>query len=40
MNNKINIAQIGVGYWGLNLLRNLVETKAALELLNNYLKSC
>lgn len=24
MNNKINIAQIGVGYWGPNLLRNLV----------------
>jgi len=24
MNNKINIAQIGVGYWGPNLLRNFV----------------
>ena len=24
MNSKINIAQIGVGYWGPNLLRNLV----------------
>jgi len=28
MNNKINIAQIGVGYWGPNLLRNLVANKS------------
>lgn len=26
-NNKVNIAQIGVGYWGPNLLRNLVTNK-------------
>ncbi len=26
-NNKVNIAQIGVGYWGPNLLRNLVSNK-------------
>jgi len=28
MNNKINIAQIGVGYWGPNLLRNLIANKS------------
>jgi len=27
MKKKINIAQIGVGYWGPNLLRNLVASK-------------
>ena len=27
-NNEINIAQIGVGYWGPNLLRNLVANKS------------
>jgi predicted dehydrogenase len=27
MNNKINVAQIGVGYWGPNLLRNLVANR-------------
>lgn len=27
MDNKINVAQIGVGYWGPNLLRNLVANK-------------
>lgn len=27
MDNKINIAQIGVGYWGPNLLRNLVANR-------------
>jgi predicted dehydrogenase len=26
-NDKVNIAQIGVGYWGPNLLRNLVANK-------------
>ena len=26
--NKVNIAQIGVGYWGPNLLRNLVANKS------------
>ena len=30
MKNKINIAQIGVGYWGPNLLRNLIENKHCL----------
>jgi len=25
--DKINIAQIGVGYWGPNLLRNLVANE-------------
>ena len=25
--NKLKIAQIGVGYWGPNLLRNLVANK-------------
>ena len=25
--NVINVAQIGVGYWGLKLLRNLVDNK-------------
>src|SRR5262249_14511762 len=25
--NRINVAQIGVGYWGPNLLRNLVSNK-------------
>ena len=24
---KVNIAQIGVGYWGPNLLRNLIANK-------------
>jgi predicted dehydrogenase len=37
LNNKINIAQIGVGYWGPNLLRNLVangncEVRTIIEL--------
>ena len=37
MKNKINIAQIGVGYWGPNLLRNLVgnescEVKLVVDL--------
>ena len=27
MSQKINVAQIGVGYWGPNLLRNLVANK-------------
>lgn len=27
MNNKINIAQIGIGYWGPNLLRNLISNQ-------------
>ena len=26
--NKIKIAQIGVGYWGPNLLRNMVANKS------------
>ena len=25
--NVINVAQIGVGYWGPNLLRNLIDNK-------------
>jgi len=28
MNKELNIAQIGVGYWGPNLLRNLVANKS------------
>ena len=28
--NKINIAQIGIGYWGPNLLRNLVGNRNCL----------
>ena len=37
MNNKVNIAQIGVGYWGPNLLRNFLanrecEVKTVVDL--------
>ncbi|GAI53308.1 unnamed protein product, partial [marine sediment metagenome] len=28
MKKRINVAQIGVGYWGPNLLRNLVANKS------------
>ena len=28
MNKIVNVAQIGVGYWGPNLLRNLIANKS------------
>lgn len=32
-NNRINIAQIGVGYWGMNLLRNMLSLPDAQVVL-------
>ena len=32
MKKQINIAQIGVGYWGPNLIRNFAQLDAVGEL--------